>query len=382
MSAAGAVDLSVIIVNYNVAPLVLRAVASLEGQKFAGQDGGDGRLEIQVIDNASSPQDVACLERLPSSVTLVMNDRNVGFAAANNQGIERASGQYLCFLNPDTTVLDGALESLLGYLFRHPEIGAVGPKIWGDDERTILIPPGDPPTLSFLLSAQLAGAVRTVAERHTRSWHRRAVAFWRRRAACSVPMLSGACIVAPRAVVEQVGGFDTRYFLYYEDADWCRRVCRAGYRLAYVPDANIVHYYNQSAKQDPQGAWGHALRSQARFIEAHYGSMGVLLYKAAGAISGSSSRWWAPAAPQQVIDLGRPERPPLFTATGAAPSRELVLQIGYDWRFVPSVAAFVREADFELSPAVWDRMQPGRYYARLIDPETLRPLTLWSWEKA
>ena len=152
MSEAAAVDLSVIIVNYNVALLVLKAVASLEGQRFAGQSGGDGRLEILVIDNASSADDLACLEQLPSSVVLVRNDRNVGFAAANNQGIQHAAGRFLCLLNPDTRVLDGALDALLQHLYRHPEVGAVGPRFWADDERTILLPPGDPPTLSFLLS--------------------------------------------------------------------------------------------------------------------------------------------------------------------------------------------------------------------------------------
>jgi len=382
MNAAGAADLSVIIVNYNVALLVLKVVASLEGQRFAGQSGGDGRLEILVIDNASSADDLACLEQLPSSVVLVRNGRNVGFAAANNQGIQRAAGRFLCLLNPDTRMLDGALDALLQHLYRHPEVGAVGPKFWADDERTILLPPGDPPTLSFLLSGLVGGAMRTVAERHSHAWHRRAMAFWRGRAACPVPMLSGACMLMPRAVVDRVGGFDPRYFLYYEDADWCRRVRRAGYRLAYVPDAEIIHYYNQSAKQDPQGARGHALRSQARFVGAHYGWLGTQVYKAAQAVSDRVARCRAAGALQQVIDLGRPEKPPRIRLTDdPVLARELAIQIGYDWGFVPSVAAFVSAADFELSPAVWDRMQPGRYYARLIDPETLTPLALWSWEK-
>ncbi len=381
MSAARAVDLSVVVVNYNVAPLVLRAVASLEGQRFAARDGGDGRLEILVIDNASSADDLACLEQLPSSVVLVRNDRNIGFAAANNQGIQRATGRYVCLLNPDTRVLDGALDALLQYLYRHPEVGAVGPKIWADDERTILLPPGDPPTLSFLVLGLLGSAVRTAAERHSRAWHRRAMAFWRSRTPLSVPMLSGACILTPSAVVDRVGGFDPRYFLYYEDADWCRRARRTGYRLAYVPDAEIIHYYNQSAKHDPQGAWGHALRSQARFVDVQYGWLGTLVYKAAQVVSDRVASWRSPAEPQEVIDLGRQEKSPRFCVADAVLPRDLVIQIGYDWRFVPSVAAFVGAADFELPPAVWDRMQPGQYYARLVTPETLRPLALWSWEK-
>ena len=381
MSGAKQIDLSVILVNYNVAPLVVQAVASLERQAFAGPDGSDGRLEILVIDNASDPEDVECLEPLQPSVVLLRSDRNVGFAAASNQGIERATGRYLCFLNPDTRVLDGALECLLQYCYRHPEVGAVGPRIWADDERTLLIPPGDPPTLSFLLGQIVAAAVPSVGAGYSRRWHRRAMTVWRSPTPLRVPTLSGACILTPRAVIDRVGGFDPGYFLYWEDMDWYRRVRLAGYQLASVPGAEIVHYYNQSAKLDPQGAHGHALRSQARFVKAHYGLPGTLLYRKTQAMGDRLTRWRPPAAPSGMIDLGRLEEPPRLRVTGAKPPGELAIQIGYDWLFVPSATAFVREADYQLSSSTWDRMQPGRYYARALDAETLRPLGLWSWVK-
>jgi GT2 family glycosyltransferase len=376
------VDLSIILVNYNVASLVLQAVESLQRQKFAGQDGGDGRLEILVIDNASSPEDSALLQHLPSSVVRLRNDRNLGFAAANNRGIERASGRYLCFLNPDTRALDGALEAMLQHLYRHPEVGAVGPRIWADDDRTLLLPPGDPPALSFILTRILGEVVPEAGRRQSHRWHRRAVMFWRSRVPVAVPMLSGACIMTSRGVVEKVGGFDPGYFLYYEDADWCRRAQRAGCRLSVVPDAEIVHYYNQSAKSDPHGAQRHAARSRERFVRAHYGLSGALLYRVARSSSDRLSR--SPAAPARpgVIDLGRPSGAPTLGVTGALPAGELMVEIGYDWLFLPSVAAFPRGPQFQLPPAVWNRLQPGRYCARMVDVETLGPLALWSWEKA
>jgi GT2 family glycosyltransferase len=376
------VGLSVVIVNYNVAPLVLQAVASLERQKFAGPDGSEGGLDIIVIDNASRPDDIACLDQLPSAVVQLRNDRNLGFAQATNQGIERASGRYLCFFNPDTTLLDGALDALLQHLYRHPEIGAVGPRMWADEERTLLLPPGDPPTLSFLLSGLLGSAIRTIADYRSRAWHRRAIIYWRSRTPVSVAMLSGACIVTPRAVVDRVGGFDPRYFLYYEDADWCRRVRRSGYQLVCVPEAEIVHYYNQSGKQDPQRARGHGLRSRSLFVGAQYGRVGRLIYRAAGAFSDQLARRRAISAPEGMIDLGLRADPPLLHVAAADPVRELVMQIGFDRCFIPSGAAFLRTAEFQLSRSTWDRMQPGRYYARMLDPETLNPLALWTWEKA
>jgi GT2 family glycosyltransferase len=383
VSLHGGADLSVIIVNYNVAPLVLQAVASLQRQKFAGRDGNEGHLEILVVDNASSPEDVARLHALPPQVLVVRNERNVGFAVANNQGIARASGRHLCFLNPDTKVLDGALDALLHHLYRHPDVGAVGPRIWADDDRVILLPPADPPTLSFILSGLVGGAVPSLARRHGLAWYRYATGFWRSRMPLSVTMLSGACIVTPRAVVDRVGGFDPRYFLYYEDADWCRRVRGRGLQLIHLPDAEIVHYYNQSAKPDPYGAGGHALRSRAHFVQVHYGRLGTLLYTVAQCLnSRRAGSGGGGVESRHVIDLGRLDAPPRFRAVDDAAPRELLVQISYSRLFVPSAAAFVRQAEFQLPPAVWERMQPGRYHTRMIDPETLSSIAFWSWEKA
>lgn len=375
------IDLSVIIVNYNVAQHILEAVASLERQKFAGPDGREGCLEIIIIDNASLPADVALLQGLPSGVVLVRNERNVGFAAANNQGIERASGQYLCFLNPDTKVLDGALEALLQHLYRHSEVGAVGPRIWADDERTVLLPPGDPPTLFFLINQFVGGAFPAWGQWHAGRWNGYALTFWRSRTPLEVPMLSGACIAVSRRVVEQIGGFDPRYFLYYEDADWCRRVRRAGYRLVVVPDAQIAHYYNQSAQCDPMRSQGHARWSQTQFVETHYGRLGLWLYLATRVVSDRIASRRQPAPAGQVIDLGRLTASPHFSVRHGVPSHDVVVQIGYNRHFIPSAAAFVHHAEFQLPQGVWERMQPGRYYARMIDPETLQSLALWSWDK-
>lgn len=377
---APSVDLSVIIVNYNVSGLVLEAVASLQAQKFTTPEGDAGRLEILVIDNASSPADTACLERLPSDVVLVRSDVNVGFAGANNQGIARASGRYLCFLNPDTKVLDGALDALLHYLYSHPEAGAVGPRIWADQDRTLLLPPGDPPTLAFLMGRLVADLLPAWGRSLDSRWHHDAIAVWRSREPTDLPMLSGACILTRRSVIDQVGGFDPGYFLYYEDTDWCRRVRLAGYRLVHVPDAEIVHYFNQSAKQDVRQAQGHAGRSQARFVEIHYGLPGRLLYTALRALQTRPARRTS-CMPPGVIDLGVLADPPTWRLPEPMSERERVIEIGFDLHLIPSAAAFAHGATYRLSSEVWERLQPGRYFARLVNADTVSALGVWSWVK-
>ena len=377
-----AVDLTVIIVNFNVAPLVLQAVASLEPQRFAAIDGREGRLEVLVVDNASSPDDRACLQRLPAHVVQILNSENLGFGRANNQAILQARGRYLCFLNPDTVVLGGALDALLRYLYQHPEAGAVGPRIWIDADRQWQLPPGDPPTLSFCVQRMLADCSRRLGERMSRTWHRRAVRCWSSGTPVSVLMLSGACLMTSRRILDEVGGFDPGYFLYYEDTDWCRRVSQSGYQLHQVPGAEIVHYYNQSAKSSSGTARRYAVESQARFIRSHYGRAGTGLYALAQAARKRFAGRQRRANGADVIDLGRCRVPPRFAMPDGRTSSPILTQIGYDPLFVPSIAGFVHDRELCLSSGFWERLEAGRYYTRVIESDTFTPLGIWTWEKA
>jgi hypothetical protein len=377
-----AVDLTVIIVNYNVAPLVLQAVAALEAQRFVAADGREGRLEILVVDNASSPTDRACLQRLPAHVVQMLNSQNLGFGQANNLAIQRAAGRYLCFLNPDTVVLDGALDALLRHLYQHPEVGAVGPRIWIDSDRQWQLPPGDPPTLSFFVQRILAEGSRCVGERMSRAWHRRALQYWSSGTPVSVSMLSGACLMTSRQILDTVGGFDPGYFLYYEDTDWCRRVNQAGYQLHHVPGAEIVHYYNQSAKSASGAAQRYARQSLARFVRSHYGRVGTLIYALAQAAGGRFAKRRRRTNRTDMIDLGRCQASPRFSVPGGLTSSPFLTQIGYDPLFVPSAAGFLCGREFHLSSGFWERLEAGRYYTRVIEPDTFTPLGIWTWEKA
>lgn len=377
------VDLSVLIVNYNVGRLVLDAAGSVAAQRFVGPEGRQGRLEILVIDNASHQADAAMLDRLPASVTVVRNSTNLGFAAANNQGMARAQGRYLCFLNPDTRLQEGSLQAMLDYLYQHPGVGMVGPRIWVDDEQVLQLPPGDPPSLAFLISRNLSEAYPRVRQWWEARWLREAVRFWQAEAPLEMTMLSGACLMAPRQVIERVGGFDSGFFLYYEDSDLCRRIRRLGLSLMMVPTAQIIHYYNQSGQADPEWVRSHALVSEGRFVRVHYGQPGVLLYRLANSISdGSASRGVRMRSPSP-IGLGALSRPPclILPKMDPAPCKELLWQIGMNPGCIPSAGAFLAGRELCLSQGMWERLMPGGYYLRAVDPETLRVLACWAWEK-
>lgn len=371
-------DLSVVIVNYRSAADVLGAVASLLEQTFFVENNRPGKLEILVVDNTPFDEEAKLLAQLPSRVKLLRNETNLGYGAAANRGFQESRGRYLCVLNPDVRVLPGALNAMVKYLMLYPEVGAVTPRFWWHEERQFMMPPNDDPTLSFLALTRLGPMIPGLGRLHDRWWLRRAVAYWRTDRPLSIAALCGAGILTRRSSLEKVGGFDPGYFLYYEDADWSRRFRAAGYRLVYVPDAEMIHYYDQTPKSDPHRS---ATASEAHFYATHYGRRGRAARAIVNRLAALCARRRVAAPPCGMISLGRPEKPPLLRLDGCEAKGGLLIEVSHSWTFVPATGAFLDGPKYEIPPSIWDRLQPGPYYARVVDLATLRPLRTWSWQK-
>lgn len=375
-------DLSVIIVNFCSASDTLHAVASALEQEVASDTGGRGTVEVLVIDNGSPPEDVAILEGLPRSVKLFRNATNLGFAAAVNQGILESRGKFLCLLNPDTHLFPGALQRLLEHLYRCPDVAASGPKAWWDEARTFLLPLVRLPTPGSMILESLAGLNYLVSRGVGARWHRRDLDLWRGADSMTIDMLCGACLVIRRVVLDRVGGFDPAYTLYYEDADWCRRVRKRGHRLAYVPAAEIVHYYNQSAQAVAEQSMSWMIRSRNYYLEKQFGRWPAALCRRMAAVAVGLSERWDPAPPDRLyVDLGPQEEPPHFHDGEADVAREVVFEVSRHWSFAFKAAAFRPTPDLRFPLPIWKRLQPGRYYTRLTDVATCRQARIWSWQK-
>lgn len=375
-------DLSVIIVNYRSAAYTLHAVTSAFEQELESASGGRGTLEVLVIDNGSPPEDVALLAGLPCSVKMIRNAANLGFAAAVNQGIQEARGDFLCLLNPDTHLLPGAFQGLLEHLRRHPDVAAAGPRTWWDGEKTFLLPLVRLLTPGSLILESLAGLDYQLSQVLCRRWHRRDLAIWGSAVPLTLDMLCGACLVIRRAVLERVGGFDPAYPLYYEDADWCRRLRRHGYRLAHVPAAEIVHYYNQSAQTVEAQCREWLVRSRNYYLEKQFGrSAAAFCLRTAGMVERLAD-WWDPSPPDHLYtDLGPQGEPPLFGSGEAGVKREVLFEVSYHWAFAFKAAAFRSTPELRFPVPIWKRLQAGRYYTRLTDLAASRPEKIWAWQK-
>lgn len=236
-------DLSVVIVSYNVREHLLACLETV----CAGLQAGGLRGEIIVVDNASSDGTVEAVRAAFPGVEVIANRGNRGFAAANNQGIQRARGRVVVLLNPDTRVARDALGRLVRYLDENPAVGVVGPRLVYPDGRT------QPSRRRFptLLTGFLESTVVQDYWRDNRVLRRYYVADRSDDETQEVDWLVGACLAVRREAIETAGLLDERFFLYSEEVEWCWRIRRAGWRVVYLPEATVYHHESASAGQEP-----------------------------------------------------------------------------------------------------------------------------------
>ena len=264
-------QVSVIIVNWNTRDLLRDCLRSVVAQTRASH-------EIIVVDNASTDASVAMLRAEFPDVTLIANPDNRGFAAANNQGLAVAHGDNVLLLNPDTVILDHAIDTMLNWLAHHPRVGCVGCQVLegpGAIQRTCFADP-DP----FNQAIVELGLMRLSAliPRFGKPWY----IDWDRTSQRVVDVVSGMFMLVPRAVLAKVGPLDDTFFIYAEEADWCRRIRAAGYTCVFAPVAQIVHLDggSKSTAQIKSRMWVQKQKSHLLYVKKHDGAVAYNVVRA------------------------------------------------------------------------------------------------------
>ncbi|HVZ41268.1 MAG TPA: glycosyltransferase [Candidatus Kapabacteria bacterium] len=262
-------DISVVIVNYNVCDLLLNAVASV----YVALEGIEG--EIIVVDNASTDGAVEALNRTYPGVITIPLDRNLGFGAANNIGIERASGRYILILNPDTVVQEDTLRTMLAFMAEHPDATFAGCKI--------ILPNGayDPvskrgfpsPWSSF---CKVFGLSRLFPK--SRLFGGYNLTYIDPDQTATVDALSGCFMFCRADELKALGGFDTDYFMYGEDLDLCYRATKRGGAIYYHPATSILHLRGQSTRRSSIDALAVFYEAMEIFARKHFRSNLALLW--------------------------------------------------------------------------------------------------------
>ncbi len=230
--------LSVIIVNYKSAVLTKSCLESLLKQPLPKD------TEVLVVDNDSQDDSVSLLRADFPEARVIASNKNIGMAGGVNIGLGQAHGQYYLILNPDIVVLPGAVDALLAFMDEHLEVGLAAGKL--------ISPNGQLQPSCYRFYRWGTIVYRRTALGRTAHGQKEIDRFLMKdfdhASVAEVDWLQGACLLARANAVEQVGGMDQRFFMYFEDVDWSRRFWQAGWRVTYVPAAVFSHYHQRGSE--------------------------------------------------------------------------------------------------------------------------------------
>ncbi len=245
--------LSIIILNYKSGGLTRECLRGLIA--------ADLKLdhEIIVVDNNSEDNIGAILTKEFPQVKFIELEVNRGYAAGNNAGIKQAQGEYILILNPDITVFAGQIEKLVDFMENNPRVGLAGPRLVNPDGSLQYSCYKFPKFLLPLYRRTWLGeTIKAQGELDEYMMKK-----WDHKNNRVVDWLLGACLITRRSALSEVGLLDTRYFLYVEDTDWCRRFAQKKWEVWYVAEVELVHFHERQSAEAP---WLIALFSKIAWI--------------------------------------------------------------------------------------------------------------------
>jgi GT2 family glycosyltransferase len=233
-------DLSIIIVNFNGRGLLRQCLRSI----FACLHNTKIQFKIICVDNNSSDGSVAMIREQFASVQLVPLEQNGGYAKAVNIGLRASEARYYLILNMDTTIVQfRAFERMVEFMDAHSEIGLAGPKLINPDGSTqvstCLFPKFLYPIFRRTFLRKLP-----IARQAIRNY---LMLEWNHKDSIPVDWVIGTGMIIRNEALQQVGLMDERFFMYFEDVDWCRRFWQSGWKVYYLSDVQIVHYYSRGS---------------------------------------------------------------------------------------------------------------------------------------
>ena len=267
------VDLSVVIVNWNVRDLLRNCLQSIVvGSAVERCEVGilslnSRSMEVIVVDNGSADRSVEMLSREFPGVHVVVNEENMGFIRGCNQGMEASRGRYILLLNPDTEVLENALSVMVDYVESHPRVAALGPQLLNPDG-SIQSSRRRFPTLA---TAFVESTILQQWFPRSRVLDRYYLKDQPDDVTQEVDWVAGACVLLRRGAIDQVGLLDESVFMYSEELDWCQRAKSAGWDVVYLPIAQVIHFEGKSSEQAIAARHIYFQRAKIHYFRKHHG---------------------------------------------------------------------------------------------------------------
>ncbi|RJO59259.1 glycosyltransferase family 2 protein [Candidatus Parcubacteria bacterium] len=230
---------SIIILNYKTRGLLRQSL------KGIASSGDEVAKEIIVVDNASGDGSLEMLAAEFPETRVIAAKQNRGFGAGMNLGMQAAKGQYFILLNPDVAIMDRPFDRLVEYMDTHTQVGLAGPKLLNPDGSVQFSCFRFPKWYTPILRRSPLGTLPKFRT-HLKKYLMKDFSHQENR---NVDWLLGAFLIVRRSAVEKVGRFDERFFLYFEDVDWCRRFWSAGWAVHYVSTVEVVHYHKRESAE-------------------------------------------------------------------------------------------------------------------------------------
>ena len=236
------VDLSVCLVNHNAKELILDCIESIYNKT------NKTSFEIILVDNNSTDGSQEPIEKAFPEVKIIENKQNKGFAYANNQAVKFASGKYIMLLNNDTILKNDALDKMVTFIESKPKVGALTCKLYNANKITVQSNCRSFPTP---LGTMFGRASLLTKLFPNNPWSaKNLLSDWDYNSPREIDWASGAALMVRRAVINQIGLLDDKnFFIYWEDTDWCKRIHDAGWKIMFIPDAEIIHLTGRGGGQ-------------------------------------------------------------------------------------------------------------------------------------
>lgn len=257
------IELSIIIVNYNVKEFLLNLLESIQKASI------NISTEIIVIDNNSNDRSIEVVNLKYPSVKTIANKINIGFGAANNQGLEISKGKHILLINPDTLVKENTFESMIKFLEKNSKVGLAGCKVLNPDGTLQLACRRSfpKPWVSF---TKVAGLSRLFP--NSKLFAKYNLTYLDENDSYEVDAISGSFMMLTREAYEKVGGFDTDFFMYGEDLDLCYRIQKSGFKVYYISETEIIHYKGESTKRSKIDETKVFYSAMHLFVKKHFSS--------------------------------------------------------------------------------------------------------------
>lgn len=355
--------ISVILVNYQSADQLLSAVTSVFNQKLSDQ------LEVIAVDNSQSVSENALLKaHLPQEVTYIRNNENAGFAKACNQAFSRSRGEFILLLNPDARLLPSALSRLAESLKKSPNAGAIGPRVYWDNDCQFLMPPSTFPSITSSNKQAISRLNPKLSLYQSLDFREKALQAWTCTTPIPVEALSGGHVLIRREAILKCGGlFDERFFMYWEDTDLMQRLKKAGYQLYIDPMAGCLHFYEHSPAKDQLIGQGWSTYQQKHFQRNTYFQFAQWL-----------NNRLPPVQTPNILPL-TPDNEKLTFPIPQELRKAWLLELGTTPQFIPAIGHFGSGPVAEVDTILFKRLRENTYFARLSQPIP-RPDLIYYWQ--